>query len=107
MQLCVRRQLRDDACRPVGPCRDRGHGFGHSRGLVAGSAAAVPGSAQNRVSARATLFFPANGTAMELRGASRYEILPHTARPLANAPMPERKALNAAFREIQLDRSSL
>jgi hypothetical protein len=57
--------------------------------------------------AHATLFFPANGTAMELRGMSRYEILQDTARPLANAPAPERRTLNAAFREIQLDRSNL
>ena len=57
--------------------------------------------------AHATLFFPANGTAMELRGVSRYEILQDTARPLANAPAPDRRTLNAAFREIQLDRSNL
>jgi hypothetical protein len=57
--------------------------------------------------ARATLFFPGPNVSIELRGASRYEIMQDTARPLANAPVPERKALNAAFREIQLDRANL
>jgi hypothetical protein len=57
--------------------------------------------------AHATLFFPSSGVAVELHGANRYEIQQDTARPLANAPVPERKALNAMFREIQLDRSNL
>jgi len=55
--------------------------------------------------ASATVYFPSNGTAVDLRGSSRYEILPDGARPIANAPAPERRTLNAAFRDIQLDRA--
>jgi hypothetical protein len=55
--------------------------------------------------ASATVYFPINGTAVDLRGSSRYEILPDGARPIANAPAPERRTLNAAFRDIQLDRA--
>ena len=57
--------------------------------------------------AHTTLFFPASGAALELRGKGRYEILQDSARPLGNAQVPERRALNDAFRDIQLDRSSL
>ena len=38
--------------------------------------------------ASATVYFPSNGTAVDLRGSSRYEILPDGARPIANAPAP-------------------
>jgi hypothetical protein len=57
--------------------------------------------------AHTTLFFPASGVALELQGKGRYEIMQDSARPLGNARAPERRALNGAFRDIQLDRAGL
>ena len=58
-------------------------------------------------SARATLYFPAEGVALELRGPGRFEVMPATVRPLASAPIPARALLNSAFRDVKLDRSNL
>ena len=60
-----------------------------------------------QVDARATLFFPANGVASELRGAGRFEVAPDAVVALDNAPRPSRVQLNAAFRDIKLDRGNL
>jgi hypothetical protein len=57
--------------------------------------------------ARATLFFPAEGVALELRGPGRFEVMPSTVRPLASAPVPSRVLLTSAFRDVKLDRSNL
>jgi hypothetical protein len=57
--------------------------------------------------ARATLFFPANGMAFELRGAGRFEVGSDAVQPLADSPAPSRVQLNAAFRDIKLDRANL
>jgi hypothetical protein len=57
--------------------------------------------------ARATLFFPGSGMAMEMRGPGKFEIAPDAVRALGNAAAPARLPLNAAFRDIKLDRSNL
>ena len=56
---------------------------------------------------RATLFFPAEGVALELRGPGRFEIMPGTVRPLSSAAAPSRAPLNNAFRDVKLDRANL
>src|SRR5689334_1820975 len=69
--------------------------------LPAGKVLSLPSSAH------ATLFFPVTGTAIDLKGAGRFEILQDTVRALGSAPAPEPKALNAAYRQIQIDRAAL
>src|SRR5690242_7372491 len=57
--------------------------------------------------ARATLFFPTAGMAVDLSGGGRFEVLEDTVRAIGNAPQPQPRALNSAFRRIQVDRSNL
>jgi hypothetical protein len=57
--------------------------------------------------ARATLFFPATGAALELGAPGGFEITADGARPLANALPPTRMLLNDAFRKIEFDRTNL
>jgi len=57
--------------------------------------------------ARTTLFYPSSGEAVSLRGPGGFEIGASAVRPLSNAAAPSRLQLNAAFRDIKLDRSRL
>ena len=57
--------------------------------------------------AGATLFFPANGMAFELRGVGRFEVASEGVLSLSDSPAPSRLQLNAAFRDIKLDRANL
>jgi hypothetical protein len=57
--------------------------------------------------ARVTLFFPASGEAVELRGPGRFQLADDGVQPVSSAATPARVQLNAAFRDIKLDRSRL
>lgn len=57
--------------------------------------------------ARATLFYPGTGEAVALSGPGSFEIGSDTVRPTSTASVPSRIPLNAAFRDIKLDRSRL
>lgn len=57
--------------------------------------------------ARATLYFPASGKAFELRGPGDFEVGTVAVRALGKAPPPSGRDLNAAYRDIKLDRKPI
>jgi hypothetical protein len=57
--------------------------------------------------ARVTLYYPASGEALELRGPGSFQLGADGVRPVSSAAAPARLQLNAAFRDIKLDRSRL
>jgi hypothetical protein len=54
--------------------------------------------------ARATVFYPASGAAFELRGRGQFLVGVDEVRAAGDAASPVRRQLNAAFRNIQLQR---
>jgi hypothetical protein len=54
--------------------------------------------------ARATVFYPASGAAFELRGRGQFLVGGDEVRAAGEAASPVRRQLNAAFRNIQLQR---
>jgi len=54
--------------------------------------------------AHATVFFPADGTAFELRGRGQFVVGADAVRAIGDAAVPQRRQLNAAFRGIRLER---
>lgn len=57
--------------------------------------------------ARMTLFYPATGEAIELRGPGSFLLAADAVRPVSSAAAPARLQLNSAFRDIKLDRTRL
>jgi hypothetical protein len=57
--------------------------------------------------ARMTLFYPASGEAVELRGPGSFQLATDAVQPVSSAAAPARLQLNAAFRDIKLDRTRL
>jgi hypothetical protein len=54
--------------------------------------------------ARATVFYPGTGAAFELLGGGEFRIGANEAQAMGGAPHPTRRQLNAAFRDIKLER---
>ncbi len=57
--------------------------------------------------ARVTLYYPASGEAVELRGPGKFQLSADAVRPLSSAASPAQLRLNDAFRDIKLDRKGL
>jgi hypothetical protein len=57
--------------------------------------------------ARITLFYPASGEAIELRGPGSFQVATDAVKPVSSAAAPARHQLNTAFRDIKLDRTRL
>jgi hypothetical protein len=57
--------------------------------------------------ARATLFFPGVGTAFELNGPGKFEVMADAARALSGAASPVQTRMSDVFRQMQLGRVDL
>ncbi len=59
------------------------------------------------IDAKASVFYPGSGTAFDLRGAGQFHVGAQESFAVGDALPPLRRPLNAAFRNIQLQRSHI